>query len=676
MRPQLRASLGVLMLAGLALLLLPAVHAAPADLDAELQQLMRLGYDKPEAALERLHLLQRQASSAEQRALLRMTEARLLAQSGEASTAQQIIDTLREQFGPQPTLQDRLELLRAEIADRQGQSEQAFSAAQRALDGLGGACDAIESIEQLPRGCDFRSAWAALRIIERTHLARGAYALAEVAAKQALELAQAGHDVYASAMSMGALALIQEQREQPELARRWLTQALQTAQGDALILSRIKTYQATVEGRRGNAVGQTDALLEALKLAREADAPHLLAQVQANLTDSYLKQNEAKRALQLAEQALPVLQRFKDVRSERVVRHNMALAHLKLQQFDQARAQLAEVERLRRGQLEPTTRIRELRELTEAWAAAGQPREAIRIFHEERALTEKVHARDREASLQQLKVKFDTERKQRDLKLLNGDKVLKEQQLANRNLAQQVGMAVAGLLGLSLILVVVMLRRVREANRRLKANQKLLREQSERDPLTDLANRRHFLAVMERHAKEVFNGALLMVDIDHFKHVNDEHGHAAGDAVICEVARRISLAVRSEDLVVRWGGEEFLVFVPGMAQAQLVALAERILFSVGATPVATENGPLRVTVSIGFAHFPLPPVRLDLHWERAVNWADMVLYTAKAQGRNRAVGITTVDAADADALLQIEADFDAACSSERVQLCTVVGPTA
>jgi diguanylate cyclase (GGDEF)-like protein len=147
-----------------------------------------------------------------------------------------------------------------------------------------------------------------------------------------------------------------------------------------------------------------------------------------------------------------------------------------------------------------------------------------------------------------------------------------------------------------------------------------------------------------------------------------------GDVVIRDVAQRISDAVRAEDLVVRWGGEEFLVFAPNVSQDTLSLLAERVLNSVGGQPVATENGPLRVTVSIGFAHFPLPPGLLRQHWEQAVNWADMVLYTAKAQGRNRAVGIATVDAQDAAALLEIEADFDAACHSQRVRLLHIAGP--
>ncbi|HEX2012403.1 MAG TPA: GGDEF domain-containing protein, partial [Roseateles sp.] len=379
-------------------------------------------------------------------------------------------------------------------------------------------------------------------------------------------------------------------------------------------------------------------------------------------------------ALQLARQALPVLLAFKDVRLERTLRHNTAVSLILLKQFEAARREIARVQQLAAAQTDPARMATELRELGEAWAASGQPRDAIAVFHAERALSAQIQERNREAQLQQLELKYDSGRKQRDLDLLTRDKTLKDQQLANRTLAQRVGLAVGVLLTLSLLLVVVMLKRVHAANKRLKANELLLRAQSERDPLTDLANRRHFLAVMQQRARDLFEGGLLMVDIDHFKHVNDRHGHAAGDVVIREVARRISEAVRTEDLVVRWGGEEFLVFAPHVAQDQLQLLAQRILFSVGTEPVPTEAGALRITASVGFAHFPLPPGQLRLHWEQAVNWADMALYSAKAQGRNCAIGIVTVDARDVETLLQIEADFDAACSSERVSLRHIAGP--
>ena len=238
------------------------------------------------------------------------------------------------------------------------------------------------------------------------------------------------------------------------------------------------------------------------------------------------------------------------------------------------------------------------------------------------------------------------------------------------------------LLLLSLGLVVVTLVRMRRAQARLTANQRLLRAQSERDPLTDLSNRRHFLAVMDQRTREQpdegFEGALMMIDIDHFKNINDWHGHAAGDAVIVEVARRIRAAVRESDLVVRWGGEEFLVFSPALPGEDLALMADRVLRGIGGETIDTPAGPLRVTASIGFASFPLggaAGAELRLHWEQAVNWADMVLYKAKAEGRNRGVGITAVEAPNADMLASLLQDFDGACLNGQVQLRQLPGPT-
>jgi diguanylate cyclase (GGDEF)-like protein len=660
----------------LPLLLALAAGAAGARidmaLDAQLDRLVLLAYDQPESSLHALQGMRRQHRGPGAAEQLTLAEAQILVQAGRLGEAEK----LAAQLALLPQSRDRVALLHAQIADRAGRNREATAAAQRALTGLQTLCRPGEEAASIELGCDFRSAWSALQFLERDQRSQGALAQALESVKQGLALAQAGKDRYLTAISMGQLALMSQDLELADEARRWLASALELAQDDAQAMARTKTYEARVAVRRGDKATQLRAYEEAMGFAKQAEAPRLTAQIQTSLTDLHMHNGRPAQALQLAQQALPVLLQFKDLRVERTLRHNMAVSLIMLRQFDGARRELARSQSLAVSQSEPARRAAELREIGQAWAAAGQPREAITVFHAERALSAQIQNHNRETQLQTLKLKYDSERKQGDLDLLTRDKTLKDQQLANRDLAQRVGLAVSVLLALSLLLVAVMLKRVHAANKRLKANQLLLRAQSERDPLTELANRRHFLAVMQQQAGHQFEGALLMVDIDHFKHVNDRHGHAAGDIVIREVARRISEAVRQEDLVVRWGGEEFLVFAPGVAQDQLQLLAERILFSVGAEPVATESGPLRITVSIGFAHFPLPPGYLGLHWEQAVNWADMVLYTAKAQGRNRAVGIVTVDAKDAEALLQIEADFDAACSSQRVSLRHIDGPPA
>jgi diguanylate cyclase (GGDEF)-like protein len=640
-------------------------------LDSELSHLIIQAYDRPEASLQAVRAMRNTQSSPGALLQLRLAEAQILIQWGRMEQAEALIGALEREA----SAHDRTLLLRAQISERQGRFGEAGEFARDGLRRLEAQCPAHELARAIQQGrCDFRAAWGALRILERGESAQGGLAQAGATIQRALALAQAGQDRYLASVSMNTLALLSQELDQPDEARRWLALGLEQAQGDPMALSLNKVAEARVAVRRGDKRGQLNAYEEALEHAQRAEAPHTVAQIRVNLVDLHMHNGRPAVAMEEARLALPVLQSFRDLRLERTLRHNMGVSLLLLKQFDAARRELARAQQLAGEQPNPARRATELREIGQAWAASGQPREAITVFHAERALSAQIQARNRETQLQQLKLKYDSDRNQRDLDLLTRDRSLKDQQLANHELAQRVGMAVALLLGLSLVLVVVMLQRVRAANRQLKANQRLLRSQSERDPLTDLANRRHFLAVMQKQAQQLFTGGLLMIDIDHFKHVNDQQGHAVGDVVIRDVAQRIRDAVRTEDLVVRWGGEEFLVFAPNVSQDTLSLLAERVLNSVGGQPVATENGPLRVTVSIGFAHFPLPPGLLRQHWEQAVNWADMVLYTAKAQGRNRAVGIATVDAQDAAALLEIEADFDAACHSQRVRLLHIPGP--
>jgi diguanylate cyclase (GGDEF)-like protein len=669
-------------LAALLLALLPTWSAAAeAVLDEAMQnQLARLvqqAQQQPEAALQALKQLRGQGNSlAAAPNQVRYAEAQIHLAGGDTAAA----SVIAKELAREPTMSAQALMLSAGVAERLGRTTEAALSAQQALTQLDTQCLPSDEARAKDMACDFRSAAAALRLLSDVQRNRGALVQALTLSTRSLALLQAGNDRFLTVHAMGNMAVLSQSLEKPADAEDWLTKAGQLAEGDALLMATVKTFEAVVAGRNGDKAGLLRAQQEGLTLARQAGAVLLVARAQANLTDYYMTQQSPERALALAREALPVLQRFNDLRYERTLRHNMTVTLLRLHQFDAARREMARIEEIRQGQSDTTLRIRELRELGEAWAAAGQPKEAITLFHIERQLTADANARNREASLDELRLKYDSTRKQRDLDLLNRELTINNQQLGNRRLASQVSIAVAVLFGLSLVLAAVMVRKVRAANKRLKANQSLLRAQSERDPLTDLANRRHFLAVMAQQSAEqamgYFKGALLMVDIDHFKRVNDEHGHGIGDVVICEVARRLCHAVREGDLVVRWGGEEFLIYAPAVSADGVAHLAERVLQSVGSAPIATEDGPLPVTVSIGFAHFPLPPGQLHLHWEQAVNWADMALYTAKAQGRNRAMGIARVNATDSSALVQIEADFDAACSSDQVALRAVLGPAA
>ena len=165
-----------------------------------------------------------------------------------------------------------------------------------------------------------------------------------------------------------------------------------------------------------------------------------------------------------------------------------------------------------------------------------------------------------------------------------------------------------------------------------------LRRLATRDQLTGLLNRREFERILaeeeERSRRFGHPLSLLMIDIDRFKWINDTHGHPVGDAVLREVARRLSEEVRSVDRVARFGGEEFVVVLMETGRDSAITMARRVCAAIERAPViANETLPLNVTVSAGAASLPDDAKT----GEALVAAADKALYAAKAAGRNCAM---------------------------------------
>lgn len=160
-----------------------------------------------------------------------------------------------------------------------------------------------------------------------------------------------------------------------------------------------------------------------------------------------------------------------------------------------------------------------------------------------------------------------------------------------------------------------------------------LHDAAETDPLTQILNRRGFARLAENcllAAKPSEYHALLLLDIDHFKKINDEYGHAVGDEVLHEAAQRIRAVLRESEIFARIGGEEFAVFIPGVGREIAVLLAERIRVAIGGLPFETAAGKLKVTVSLGVCH---ATNRLTL--AKFLEKADKALYKSKKTGRNK-----------------------------------------
>lgn len=201
-------------------------------------------------------------------------------------------------------------------------------------------------------------------------------------------------------------------------------------------------------------------------------------------------------------------------------------------------------------------------------------------------------------------------------------------------------------------------------NEELTAAYARISELSIKDPLTGLHNRRFFTEAIEAAVAEVRRGyrpsafadidamqpvgrdlLFFMLDMDHFKSVNDQHGHAAGDAVLVQLKDRLRSVTRGQDFLIRWGGEEFLIAFRGVSREDGPLLADRLLHAVSSVPFDLPSGiKLPKTISIGYAAFPQDVSRPNEGtWEEAIEVADARLYDAKHGGRNRAVGEPAAD---------------------------------
>ncbi len=156
------------------------------------------------------------------------------------------------------------------------------------------------------------------------------------------------------------------------------------------------------------------------------------------------------------------------------------------------------------------------------------------------------------------------------------------------------------------------------------------------DPLTGLANRRYLDNVLQSKTDEMkrydLSFGLVFIDIDHFKNINDRHGHDAGDQVLRSVAQNLSTVVRSSDIIGRWGGEEFLAVVLNLGQEELEVVAEKMRKAVEELETDANDGPISVTISLGAT---LATAGNGLDKNGILRKVDELLYTSKDQGRNR-----------------------------------------
>ena len=454
--------------------------------------------------------------------------------------------------------------------------------------------------------------------------------------------------------------------------------------GRLALLKETEYILAVATGQMARALkAQQDELALQRKLGAHSAVPYSLV----NLSDAYLKLRDYPSALAYGLQALEAARALNDENVMATARVNIGQAYLASgrvlegkRSFEQG---LAIYEKL--GDKPELQAV--LVEYGDALERAGEHAEAVKAYHRERALSNELFEKRRQKAMLELQEKYDADRKQRQIELLQRENQVKSVEIDNRRLQQRVRWLLAVVFALASVVVGLLYRKVRHANAQLHRKNLELKQQSVRDPLTNLYNRRHFQEFMRNYVPadprepgdgraasgEEMVSALFLLDVDHFKHINDTWGHGAGDEVLIRISDSLREILRETDMIVRWGGEEFLAFLPAVPRSTLDDVARRLLNGIAATHIEFQGTNIKVNVSIGYSPFPLAPGGQPLTWERAVNLVDMALYMAKGHGRNRAYGVYGFSNFTRTSMEEIEQNLEQAWRAGFVEMSIVTG---
>ncbi|MCU6434790.1 diguanylate cyclase [Undibacterium sp. Jales W-56] len=423
----------------------------------------------------------------------------------------------------------------------------------------------------------------------------------------------------------------------------------------------------------------------ALKIFKETKYLGMEALTLSNIADYYLRVGNYVEAERTARQALIKSEAAQDKSAILNSKANIGFALGGQGKIPQAMAYINGALKELKDADAKTDIESMLGEIGRMYEKAGMYKEALATVREQQVLSSELFRAGRAKAVAALQEQFDANQRKKQIELLARENQLKDAEIKNRRLQQIITMLAAAVTVMAGTFVYLLYRRVRSANEKLREANLQLEFHAVRDPLTGLYNRRSFVDMMktrtlisdkERREDDTGNpDCLILMDIDHFKQINDTWGHAVGDSVLMEVAHRLKRAVRDTDMVLRWGGEEFLIYSPKSQPAQLTKLVERILLAIGEDDIQIGNIAIPVTVTAGFIPLPFSDIPEEIcNWEKAIQMADMALYLGKAHGRNRAYGLARLLVPQEQAMKVLDHDLSAALSAGMVELIEVVGP--
>lgn len=358
------------------------------------------------------------------------------------------------------------------------------------------------------------------------------------------------------------------------------------------------------------------------KLEKAGDVAYTKRSLGLTLT----KQGRAAEALHLLDEAVAFYERAQDQQNTASARQFRGMAYRRLGRHAEA---LRELDFARRY-FERDNNVRFLEKNAEevalVYAQLGDWRKAYDATKRHAALGQTLAATRRDELSSRLRVAFDSEKKDQENRALARENTLRATALREADRSRRLQVVVSALIALlALALAILFWRQV--------VNTRRMRSMAMSDELTRLPNRRHILATAEiafaAAKREGCAAAVIVLDIDRFKRINDTWGHAAGDIVLQGVARACRAELRPSDQIGRLGGEEFLVVLHSATAEQAREIAERLRVAVERLDFASIAPDLRVTISLGVS------VASEYDAGSAIAAADAMLYRAKESGRNR-----------------------------------------
>ncbi|MDX1570701.1 MAG: diguanylate cyclase [Xanthomonadales bacterium] len=553
--------------------------------------------------------------------------------------------------------------------------------------------DALTQVEQAYQRFvtleDLRGQGKALNIIGILHGSQGRLDESLEAMLQALVISRQTGNVNSEQALLNNIALTFHKLDKWDQALEVYEQALALARQleDRHSISLALSNMAIAANNLGMAEDALQYNTQALEIAGEIGSESLQIRALNGLSDVSRVQGDYEAALDFTRRALAIAGDSEDRTVAFGPKLDLARIERHFGRYQQAHTAVDEVLRATREQDDRELLSSALREKAEISEAEGDFQSALSHYREHVDIQRELFNEESDRTIAGLRARFEAEQKDSEIARLNYEKRLQElalseqEALLEKRRTQRNGIVV----GLVAIFIIAFLayqrytqRRItrelsslveqrtadlQEANEELQSAYALVEKKSLTDDLTGLRNRRFAMAripddvdfVDQQYRRGETDGTDLLfflIDLDHFKSVNDTYGHAAGDLVIAQTAELLRKLFREQDYIVRWGGEEFLAVVRFANRAEAPGFAERMRetfatyeFDIGA------DEPIRRTCSIGFAVYPFfrdDPSRVG--WEQVVDVADLCLYAAKKSRRNAWVGLD-FEESDDDELL-------------------------